>query len=1428
MKIKRLLSWLAVFAMLVTLLPLGVMRAGAEGVDMSKLTTHGRTYVKNGSLYLFWVNSGVSFKINGTGVTADIRVSSVGEIYRGVLNVYVDGAFAPDATYIFTQENNTGFVLVKDLPAGEHTVELRKRNEGGYDGTAVIAIDALSVTGGDFLDPPAAPERVIEFVGDSITTGFANMDVSDNYSTSNSDGTVTYATLAAKELGAEARVLSRSGIHYCHSDPHRDNFYEHYADTATLPGKTSGEWSDATPWDFAAHPADVVVINLGTNDAGAGRTAEQYKSDCVDFLTLVREKNPNAVIVWTYGMMGSGIRSSLEGAVKQLADAGDDKVFYLPLANYVSSTEGVASGHPTVQTHINRSIVLADFIAEKTGWTVDATPMLAAQADWSEGRINAEDRSGYDDETVALIREAVDAGRALLAAGNGTDAQLREAADSIWKAQLGPAETRYTMKGVSGWNSWSADKGSIVLFNNSYAWMGIPGNNQGFSLNGYDGGISDGAKVTVEVIAATETVAGSNPAFSVFYGYNNGSKPAQDSKMFITDAANSGRWIPYTFQVDSWNNSQNYAGTPLTMFLHSQDKGSKLYVRSFRVFETDNPAHEVSIVFTEVPSPCDLIVTDVNFKLEDGTVTGSAAPGTKVWPVVTVECNSDVHVPAGAKYGAILKLGGADGQQLGWSDGYKSQLTAPELAKGETLDLVFNGGGANGDGSWTIPEGKFTLWAKVNDNPGDGIEEDDLSNNEFTKEFTGRSQRFLDNITTYGRTYVNNNILYLFWTNSGASFTINGTGATADIVVTNANANLAAYLNVYVDGAFDPTATLTFSKAMNNGTVLVEGLPAGTHTVELRKRNEAAYGGSSSIAIRSITVTDGEFLDPPAPPARTIEFIGDSITSGFGDLMTTTDYSSVSCDGTMTYAVLAAKELSANAQVLSRSGIHYCHTGKAVDNFYDHYTHIATLPGTIPWSNSAEWDFAAHPSDVVVINLGTNDVGAARTGAEYTSNAVDFLRLVREKNPDAVIIWTYGMMGSSIRSHLEAAVKTLNDEGDDKVFYLPLQNYVTATEGVSLGHPTVQTHINRSIVLANFIAEKTGWEVDPAPMLKAQLSWSTFRVPEDTLDDYVAATAKVYSEALAAGRALADDENAAPADILAAADAVWKAQIGLTEKGEISGEYITVEPYDTTRSVSYANGTGELDTEDYKEGAGCVSVSGSSGTICINKSGYNVAMPQDMDQWYLEFWMYVDHPENIPGGSCIEISKTVDSVEQQWGLDGLGLKAGWNKVQLKLNKNAAFDTLKNIRCFIVNLSAPITMKLDNLVLAHGRFAENTAEWETAIAEAEAALPDHYTAELANALDLARTAETQADVDAFTARLRAALDAIPDVLKGDADGDGKITSTDARLALQLSVDKIKETDVTDSSALDVDGDGKVTSTDARLILQYSVGKIKDWP
>ena len=63
--------------------------------------------------------------------------------------------------------------------------------------------------------------------------------------------------------------------------------------------------------------------------------------------------------------------------------------------------------------------------------------------------------------------------------------------------------------------------------------------------------------------------------------------------------------------------------------------------------------------------------------------------------------------------------------------------------------------------------------------------------------------------------------------------------------------------------------------------------------------------------------------------------------------------------------------------------------------------------------------------------------------------------------------------------------------------------------------------------------------------------------------------------------------------------------------------------------------------------------------------------------------------------------------------------------------------------------------------------------------------------------------------------------------GDVDGDGKVTSTDARLVLQYFVGSIGENDLMLEWA-NVDGEGEVTSTDARMILQYFVGAITEFP
>ena len=111
--------------------------------------------------------------------------------------------------------------------------------------------------------------------------------------------------------------------------------------------------------------------------------------------------------------------------------------------------------------------------------------------------------------------------------------------------------------------------------------------------------------------------------------------------------------------------------------------------------------------------------------------------------------------------------------------------------------------------------------------------------------------------------------------------------------------------------------------------------------------------------------------------------------------------------------------------------------------------------------------------------------------------------------------------------------------------------------------------------------------------------------------------------------------------------------------------------------------------------------------------------------------------------------------------------------------------------------------------------------------------DHKLVSLADREIPDATEMTEAEFDAFLAEQKAAgvpvreyyvlLEREPEYLPGDVDGNGKIESADARLALRRSVSL---EDYPEGSvqflACDVDADKKVTSADARLILRASVG------
>ena len=114
-----------------------------------------------------------------------------------------------------------------------------------------------------------------------------------------------------------------------------------------------------------------------------------------------------------------------------------------------------------------------------------------------------------------------------------------------------------------------------------------------------------------------------------------------------------------------------------------------------------------------------------------------------------------------------------------------------------------------------------------------------------------------------------------------------------------------------------------------------------------------------------------------------------------------------------------------------------------------------------------------------MINLGTNDESYCKSDkdkqAEFTTEYVNFLKQVREKNPDSKILCVLGVMGSGLYKCVEEAVSTYSAEtGDNAVYAMCLANQDQADGIAADWHPTEKTHEKTATAVSDKIKEILG------------------------------------------------------------------------------------------------------------------------------------------------------------------------------------------------------------------------------------------------------------------------------------------------------------------------------------------------------------------
>lgn len=191
------------------------------------------------------------------------------------------------ATHQFISPDTPG--ISETYPFSPQVFELRVTN-WAYG----VQIDAVHVAKNATIVQAPVRSRSIEFIGDSLTSGMY----------ASYESLFSFAYGVGEGFGdTEYSITANPGIcvadQECFGNP-RGQVHQWFY-TTSGPARAGPIWGDEGPaWNFSSKPdADLVVINLGTNDANAANSVDpaKYVSDYKKLIEGVHGKWPDAQVI---------------------------------------------------------------------------------------------------------------------------------------------------------------------------------------------------------------------------------------------------------------------------------------------------------------------------------------------------------------------------------------------------------------------------------------------------------------------------------------------------------------------------------------------------------------------------------------------------------------------------------------------------------------------------------------------------------------------------------------------------------------------------------------------------------------------------------------------------------------------------------------------------------------------------------------------------------------------------------------------------------------------------------------------------------------------------------------------------------------------------------------------------------------------------
>ncbi|MBQ9913578.1 MAG: hypothetical protein IJO73_05065 [Clostridia bacterium] len=320
----------------------------------------GRTADVNGEIVFSASGSGVSFICEGdyAEITLAPESSYVTASHYPRIAIYSDGNLVADECISAekTYRINTGYSGTQ--------ITLIKLSEAMYSS---VRLTKVASYGFRDIMPVGEKELKIEFIGDSVTCGYGiDGGAYGSFSTATENFMKSYAYLTAEKLDADYSAVCYSGY----------GVLTGYTETGTVNDKVvMKEYDKACHltgqedvlWDFSGVKNELVVINLGTNDAsycGSSTYGRQRFTDAyTDMLLTVRGKNPDAYILCILGDMNNSLYSCIEAAVARYREqTGDTRAEAFSVEFKMGENDIVIDGHPGALSNLHASELLAQKI----------------------------------------------------------------------------------------------------------------------------------------------------------------------------------------------------------------------------------------------------------------------------------------------------------------------------------------------------------------------------------------------------------------------------------------------------------------------------------------------------------------------------------------------------------------------------------------------------------------------------------------------------------------------------------------------------------------------------------------------------------------------------------------------------------------------------------------------------------------------------------------------------------------------------------------------------------------------------------------------------------------------------------------------------------------------------------------------------------